>query len=193
MWNRRLALPLCVLVLGCSEDESEPTPAGSGSATSTAVSSSGTGGGSSSSSSSSSSGSGGGTPGECTMGMLTDVGQLCVRGEPVSGGEELKDGGKLTFQLSPKGCFSSSCTTVYSNYCEVGGPGLQKYVVTANFCIGPNGGMNCLPDCGGGGFVACPDSIAMTGDYMVESGGLSLPFTVPSQLPAGGTCTGTPF
>jgi hypothetical protein len=131
--------------------------------------------------------------GECPRGTLTPAGKLCVRGTPSAGGEELTEGGTLVFQVYPTGCLSSSCTTVFSNFCEAGGPGLDTYVVETTFCIAGNGGMNCTPDCNGGGFVECPPFAALAGNFTVEVEGLSLEFTVPSTLPFGGSCVGMPF
>ncbi len=128
--------------------------------------------------------------GACTV---APVGRVCVRGTVGEGGatEELVAGAAVRFQLFPKGCFSSSCSVVREARCDVGAPTGPDVPLTGAFCIGSVEGP-CTPDCSGGGFASCERSLD-AGAYTATLGGLTLAFTVPSSLPPGGRCVGSPF
>ena len=61
------------------------------------------------------------------------------------------------------------------------------------FCLEPTGGVICTADCNGGGFANCSWGGVEAGSYTATLGGLSVSFTVPSTVPPGGICDGSPF
>jgi hypothetical protein len=117
----------------------------------------------------------------CPGGQPADVGQLCV--EPTQSGQTAH------FTVTPKGCFSSSCTLVVHAGCAVqdNGPSLQ---LDALICLGasPTTGP-CTPDCSGGGHASCDSGPLAAGNYTAHLGGLALNFQVPS---ATGACVSSP-
>jgi hypothetical protein len=123
------------------------------------------------------------------------IGKLCVRGEidPQSNQEVLTAGGKVLFQLYPKGCFSSSCTIIHEASCLVVAG--TSFSITGSFCLEGTSAMNmgCTPDCSGGGFASCEDPSVDAGMYTASIDGLSVSFEVPSSLPFGGVCSGDQF
>jgi hypothetical protein len=125
----------------------------------------------------------------------TPAARLCVRGPTsTSAGEPLKVGDKLKIQVEPRGCFSSSCTEVRVATCTVSGT--APLAVDAHFCLASSAapGVGCTADCAGGGFAVCAPAAALTaGQHTVKLGGLSVTFSVPGNLPAGGECIGAPF
>lgn len=128
--------------------------------------------------------------GECSP---APVGRLCVRGEPTSGGEALTAGGTVTFQVFPKGCFSSSCTEKVQTSCAAM-PSGTAFDVTGTFCLrGNSGGGACTADCNGGGFANCAQMGVAAGSYEARLGSLKVSFTVPSTLAFGGSCEGSQF
>jgi hypothetical protein len=71
-----------------------------------------------------------------------------------------------------------------------------SFAVEGHFCLagvsGPGGG--CTPDCSGGGHADCESATTLTaGQHTVTLGNLSVTVTVPSMLPFGGSCDGSPF
>ncbi len=126
----------------------------------------------------------------------TPVGRLCVRGAIGSGGgEPVAVGDKLKLQVTPKGCFSSSCTHADVAECSIASSA-SSYAVDASFCLANTGGAMtaCTADCGGGGFATCESLSSLSaGNKTITLGGLSVSFTVPSTLPLGGACNGSPF
>lgn len=121
------------------------------------------------------------------------VGRLCVRGVPGTGtsDEALTAGGKVLFQLFPKGCFSSSATTVVEASCNAQDASAGIVAVAGKFCLGSTGGGASTPDCSGGGFASCERPTLAAGKYTAKLGGLEVAFEVPSTLPAGGRCVGS--
>lgn len=125
-------------------------------------------------------------PARCASSEIqAEPGQLCAKG-PIVAGQP------VTFQVIPRGCFSSSCTKVVEAGCKVvsqQGTGLR---LETHACLEPVGSdLPCTPDCSGGGFVTCPSLGPLAaGTYTVAAGSLSLQLTVPSP---GDVCTGSPF
>ncbi|MBK9261199.1 MAG: hypothetical protein IPM54_15515 [Polyangiaceae bacterium] len=135
-------------------------------------------------------GTGGSGGGSC---MNVEVGQVCVRGEVQNNQEVLTAGGVVKFQVTPKGCFSSSCTVVHEASCTVM-PSALGFALTGTFCLGSaGGGQGCTPDCSGGGFANCEASGVAAGMYTASVNGVMVSFEVPSSLPLGGVCAGSPF
>lgn len=130
--------------------------------------------------------------GQCTEGDAAPPGKLCVRGTPTSEGEVLTGGEPLKVQVHPKGCFSSSCTTIHEASCTATGAGSIN--VDALFCLSPTDDTVCTPDCSGGGFADCATAASLPdGVYTVTMGDLSVTVTVPDTLPFGGLCAGSQF
>lgn len=128
-------------------------------------------------------------PAACAVGSLADIGSLCVRGTPAGAMERL-EAGRVTLQVFPAGCFSSSCTRRLDIACRVG-PDLQ---VSAGFCLAAEPEPEaCTDDCGGGGSAECFATDVADGTHTATLGDLSLTFEVPSLLPAGGQCVGDRF
>ena len=133
---------------------------------------------------------------DCKKGEKTEVGQLCVRGEMSATGEELVAEAPLKVQLMPKGCFSSSCTKIYESSCTVKLDAADATVATVSglFCLEPTGDLMCTPDCSGGGVAGCETETAVgEGSYTVAAGDLHVEVAVPSSVPFGGVCAGSPF
>lgn len=113
--------------------------------------------------------------------------------DPQSNQELLTAGGKVRFQLYPKGCFSSSCTVVHEASCSVVAG--TSFTVAGTFCLEDTSKMGgaCTPDCSGGGFANCEEPSVNAGMYTATADGLSVSFEVPSSLPPGGSCAGNQF
>ena len=130
----------------------------------------------------------------CSEGTATPVATLCVRGTIEGGAETLSADAPVAIQVSPKGCFSSSCTIQYVTSCAVvAGEEPMSLAATGTFCLAPTSDDVCTPDCSGGGFAKCDSPALAAGDYTVSLEGLTVAFTVPSTLPLGGECVGSPF
>jgi hypothetical protein len=132
----------------------------------------------------------GDSPPECSN---VEIGQLCVRGTQGDTAELLTAGAPLSIQVTPRGCFSTSCSAAVVAECRVSGAG--PFVVYGEFCIAsPGGAQGCTPDCSGGGHASCEsDALLMPGQHTVSLGDLSVTFTVPGSVPFGGLCDGEPF
>ncbi len=132
---------------------------------------------------------GGGSDGgalECTMGTETPIGQLCVTDASTADGA-------VTFQVVPMGCLSSSCTIRHLTTCSVSRSGSSSdLTLSALFCLEGTGGGACTADCGGGGFANCEITLE-AGTYTATLDGLSVTFTVPSDVSGGTACDGSPF
>lgn len=121
----------------------------------------------------------------------TPISRLCVRGEAAGGASEaLASGAKVTFQVSPKGCHSSSCTIVVDAGCVVEGEAGGVVTLSGSFCLGKGAYPECTPDCSGGGFRRCEASGLADGKYTAKLGDLEVPFEIPGTVPLGGTCVG---
>jgi hypothetical protein len=121
------------------------------------------------------------------------AGTLCVRGTPSSAGRDmLVEGDKLRIQVTPDGCFSSSCTSVDVATCAVRGSG-TAFTATSEFCLTElHDGTPCTEDCGGGGFAECEASAALSaGTHTVTLDTLSVTFTVPGLLDPDSSCAST--
>lgn len=124
----------------------------------------------------------------------TPVARLCVRGTLGSTSETIAVGDNLKIQVYPRGCFSSSCTSVVVAMCSV--TGSSPFVADGRFCLADDSspGVGCTADCNGGGFANCESPTTLTaGQRTVSLGTLSVTFTVPSTLPFGGRCDGSQF
>jgi hypothetical protein len=100
----------------------------------------------------------------------------------------------VRFQLVPEGCFSSSCTKIHEASCMVMPAAPGGFELTGTFCLeNLEGQQGCTPDCSGGGFATCEVSGVAAGTYTASINGLMLSFEVPSSLPLGGMCAGSPF
>ena len=122
-----------------------------------------------------------------------DAGELCVRGTPSGDGELLAVGDSLQVTVRSSGCFSSSCTKTVQASCAIGsGAGFE---VKANFCIAdtsvPGGG--CTADCGNVHADCSFGQPLSAGEHQVKLGTLAVGFQVPSKLPLGGLCAGSPL
>jgi hypothetical protein len=130
--------------------------------------------------------------GACTREMPA---KICVRGAmTTSSGEQIKVGDKVTVEVQPRGCFSSSCTVVHTASCTVTNP--MQHVVEAHFCVSStvSAGVGCTADCSGGGVASCsPNAGLSQGQHTFTLGALSVTFSVPGVLPIGGECIGSPF
>ena len=122
----------------------------------------------------------------------TPAGKMCIRGKMVAGGEAIEAGDPVQIHVYPKGCFSSSCTQKVTTTCTAM-PGNLTTFVTAEFCFAPTGGPGCTADCSGGGFASCDGGLWGIGEWPFKLDGLAVTVTVPSKLPFGGVCVGSPF
>ena len=130
--------------------------------------------------------------GACAAGTETPIAKMCVRGTPGADGETIAEGAPLQVMVFPKDCWSSSCTTVHEASCAIAGG--EPFTVSGGFCLEPTGEGACTPDCSGGGFTTCESEEGLVaGDHAVSLGDLSVTFTVPSVVPFGGICAGSPF
>jgi len=137
--------------------------------------------------------------GHCALGGpspacgVTPAAKLCVRGTPTSDGETVAAGDPMIFDVTPGGCWSSSCTVKVEASCTAT-PGDVTIFVKGSFCLGSTGAPMCTADCGGGGFASCSGGIWYNGTWPVAlEGAGELGVTVPSTLPFGGVCVGSQF
>ncbi|HEX4965441.1 MAG TPA: hypothetical protein VF173_31815 [Thermoanaerobaculia bacterium] len=120
--------------------------------------------------------------GRCFQGSDTAVGELCVQG-PLVAGEPAR------FTVAPKGCFSTSCTTVRQAGCAVQDDSTNlRLSLDALVCLDVSQAGPCTPDCSGGGQAQCASGPLAAGTYIAHLGALSLTFQVPSDV---GACTGS--
>lgn len=129
----------------------------------------------------------------CTLGYPQAVGKLCLQGASSGlppGPETLAVGGHASIVVYPAGCFSSSCTQVYSSGCTLEDRATSTWRVESSFCLAEDHapGAVCTADCGGGGWAQCVATGLEAGSFSVVAGELSVTFTVPSTIPAGGLC-----
>lgn len=128
-------------------------------------------------------------PNRCLRGEQAEIGQLCLLGQ--DGAVHRNE--PLTFAVVPKGCFSSTCTSVFQVSCVTAVRG-SEILLDPLICTGPRNDLPCTPDCNGGGRWNCAlDPGLPVGNYTARAGGLVLPFRIPSTIPPGGLCTGSPF
>lgn len=124
-----------------------------------------------------------------------EPGQLCLKrndGEPRA---SLEVGQKLSIEVQPKGCFSSSCTKVEVASCSLEEKG-GNFVASAEFCMADTSveGGGCTADCGLGMQADCQSEITLTkGKHTVTLGELSLSFEVPGVIPEDALCVGARF
>ena len=120
-----------------------------------------------------------------------EPGRICVRGTMATDGELIEAGQAISIQAYPKGCFSSSCTKTVRASCTVV-PGNVTTFVRTDFCLANiSQGGPCTADCSGGGSASCTGGTWLAGTWPVNLGGTVVQITVPSKLPAGGTCVGS--
>lgn len=132
-------------------------------------------------------------PSSCQQGGSPEaLGRLCVRGELGADGESIAVDSRVRIQASPHGCFGSGCVLTYDNVCAATVNG-SDIALDSLFCIGPSGEKVCKPDCSGAGFALCDTDVLSAGTYTVSANGLSVTFTVPSQVPFGGVCDELPL
>lgn len=133
----------------------------------------------------------------CLLGDRAAPGRLCVRGRadgfPATS-ELLEVGGFVRFQVFPAGCFSTSCTLRYGDYCSVDEREGNEWSLSAGFCLAENvpPGGGCTADCSGGGTASCTAAELEPGSFRAVLGELEIAFTVPSVLPVGGRCVDLP-
>jgi len=120
-------------------------------------------------------------PGRCSQGSSAEIGQLCVIG-PLQADQPAR------FRVTPKGCFSSSCTGTAHAGCAVERTG-SELRLDALFCLTTSPIGECTPDCSGGGFTQCSSGALAAGSYTARLGSLSLSFQVPG---AADVCVGAP-
>jgi hypothetical protein len=117
----------------------------------------------------------------CPGGQPAEAGQLCVG--PTQAGQPAR------FTVTPKGCFSSSCTLTTHAGCAVEDNGLELQL-DALVCLRASPTeAPCTADCGGGGTASCDSGPLAAGNYTARLGGLNLNVTVPS---ATGACVSAP-
>jgi hypothetical protein len=130
-------------------------------------------------------------PDRCLRGEQAEVGQLCLLGP----GGAVHRNEPLTFRVVPKGCFSSSCTRIVRVSCSAvvrGNEIILDPLICRESTAAP--GIPCTPDCNGGGQASCALASGLpVGSYTVRAGGLTLPLRIPTTVPAGGLCVGSPF
>ncbi len=127
--------------------------------------------------------------GECARGFDQAPARLCVRGEP-EGGMERLEAGRVTLEVWPRGCHSSSCTRRLDIACGVD----EALAVEARFCIADVPGAEaCTDDCGGAGTATCYAPAVPEGRHTFTLGERSVTVDVPSMIPRGGACEGQPF
>jgi hypothetical protein len=129
-------------------------------------------------------------PNRCLSGEQAEIGQICLLGQ----GGAVHRNEPLTFRVVPKGCFSSSCTRIVRTSCTTSLRG-NEILLDPLICLEPpNTETPCTPDCNGGGQASCRVGTGLpVGNYTARAGGLVLPFRIPSTIPPGGLCTGSPF
>ncbi len=116
----------------------------------------------------------------CPGGQPVDVGSLCVGA--------VQAGQPAHFTVTPKGCFSSSCTQVAHAGCAVQRNNGGNLQLDALVCLQTNTQGPCTPDCSGGGLARCDSGALAPGFYTARLGGLELPFNVPTE----GACVSAP-
>lgn len=109
----------------------------------------------------------------CTLGVETDIGQLCVR--------EASDG-VATFQVTPAGCLSSSCTIRHTTTCGVRSVEGNVIDLDALFCLEGTGDLICTSDCNGGGFADCSTEELSDGFYIARLGELQVEFEMGAEF-----------
>lgn len=112
------------------------------------------------------------------------LGSLCV----LAGDDgTLKVGDPLRIEVSPSGCYSSSCTETLVAECQVDESG-GNYLASATICLLTNNSSVCTDDCGGGGSARCESTTTLTeGVHRVTLDNLSVEFEVPSNI-SGASC-----
>lgn len=120
------------------------------------------------------------------------LGSLCVRGVIGETGETIDADTQVRIQATPYGCFGSGCVLTYDNVCAASVAGTD-ITLDSLFCIGPSGEPVCKPDCSGAGWAVCHTETLAAGTYTVSANGLSVSFTVPSEVPFGGLCDEIPL
>jgi hypothetical protein len=183
-----------LLAFGCANDTTVfGDGAGGNSGTTTTSSSSSSGGnsgGNSGTTTTTGPGGAGGQGGACGFEQAS-AGTLCVRGEAdPNGGEQLQAGGRVSFEIIPAGCWSSSCTIVHQASCEISRQEMGVLDLSADFCFEVTSTQPCTDDCGGGDTAHCGVMSLEAGSYEARIGDLNVAFDVPSKLPNGGSCAG---
>lgn len=144
------------------------------------------------------SGSGGmsGTGGAPTC-VNVHTGKLCIRGRPDGENERIVVGDRLRIEVTPEGCYSSSCTEVVVETCSVARVG-YNFTASPEFCLGftadPNVG--CTDDCGGANdaLAHCESDEGLeAGNYMLTFGELAFSFTVPGTISISEACASSSF
>lgn len=119
--------------------------------------------------------------------------RLCVRGTATADGEVLAEGDVLSVTVQVQGCFSSSCTKVHAAECAINeGNGFE---VDASFCVAETAepGQGCTADCGNVHADCSFGQGLSAGEHQVRLGSVVVGFQVPTKLPHGGLCAGSPF
>jgi hypothetical protein len=128
------------------------------------------------------------------MCAATQIGSMCIVGNPIDSGDALLPGMPLTLAFRPFGCFSSSCTQLMDSSCAVKADA-NDYYVLANMCLTQNTdpSVGCTDDCGGGGQALCTTEYVLTeGTHTVHLENpyaLDVTFTVPSVVSDGSLCS----
>lgn len=124
----------------------------------------------------------------------TELGKICIEGEPTDGGHELKVGMPLMFTITPQGCYSSTCYDATRSSCQIIGSG-QSFFVGGFACVQRNG-QACDDICADGPESKCDTGETLTaGDYSIAASGTSsgtmsvLEFTVPGFISEADRCT----
>lgn len=132
-------------------------------------------------------------PATCERGgAMESLGRLCVRGDQGMTGETIGIDRRVRIQASPHGCFGSGCVFTYDNVCAATVAG-SDIALDSLFCIGPSDAEVCKPDCSGAGYAVCHTDTLAAGTYTVTANGLSVTFSVPSEIPFGGLCDELPL
>jgi len=114
--------------------------------------------------------------------------RLCVRGTPTADGETLEVGDTLSITVGAEGCFSSSCSKVYTAECSVGDD--AGFNVSASFCVGNTAAPDkaCTDDCGDVHADCSFGQPLSAGEHQVKLDSIVVGFQVPAKLPRGGLC-----
>jgi hypothetical protein len=102
---------------------------------------------------------------------------LCVRGQPdPSGSEHLSPDTPVRFELTPAGCWSSSCTRVHEASCALVAQEGPQLFLDGAFCLEDISAQQgaCDPDCGGGGTASCDVGVLPDGGYSASLGALTV-------------------
>ena len=120
------------------------------------------------------------------------MGEFCILGRSTGSTRILEEGLPLYLTTVAEGCFSSSCTQIFTRGCQVIPTGEEELTLRSRTCLATAtaGEVACASDCLADHFVTgdCFIPALEAGTYTLRHGGLELQFTVPSEIPQEGLC-----